>query len=234
MNKLYYCPICKTYSKEFLKTGKSYPVLKEKQIIGGGIRMSMCPVCKSIDRHRLTYLWLEKYFEEHNSQLNVVHIAPERPLVKYLSSLPNINYVRGDYFCPGYTYTKGTVHMDIMQLTLEDNSVDLFICNHVLEHVKDDIVAMKEIYRVLKHGGYAILQVPYSLNTEITENDPLSSPKERMNKYGQRDHVRLYGMDYPQRLKSIGFEVHTFIPSDKIKEKLKLNPNEVLWIVKKN
>lgn len=191
------------------------------------------PVCKSIDRHRLTYLWLEKYFEVHKSQLNVVHIAPERTLVKYLSSLQNINYVRGDYFCPGYTYTKGTVHMDIMQLTLEDNSVDLFICNHVLEHVKDDIVAMKEIYRVLKHGGYAILQVPYSLNTEITENDPLSSPKERMNRYGQRDHVRLYGMDYPQRLKSVGFEVHTFIPSDEIKEKLKLNLNEILWIVKK-
>ena len=234
MNKLYYCPICKTYSKEFLKTGKSYSVLKEKQIIGSGVRMSMCPTCKSVDRHRLTYLWLEKYFEEHKSQLNVIHIAPERPLVKYLSTLPNINYVRGDYFCPGYTYPKGTIYMNIMQLTLEDNSVDLIICNHVLEHVKDDIVAMKEIYRVLKSSGYAILQVPYSLNTEVTENDPLSSDKERINKYGQRDHVRLYGMDYQHRLESVGFEVHPFIPDVKIKEKLKLDSDEVLWVVKKN
>lgn len=123
--------------------------------------------------------------------------------------------------------------MDIMQLTLEDNTIDLFICNHVLEHVKNDIVAMKEIYRVLKPGGYAVLQVPYSLNTEVTENDPLSSPKEHMNKYGQRDHVRLCGMDYPHRLESVGFEVHPFIPSDETKEKLKLNHNEVLWTVKK-
>jgi ubiquinone/menaquinone biosynthesis C-methylase UbiE len=100
--------------------------------------------------------------------------------------------------------------MDIHQIPFEENTFDVVMCNHVMEHVEDDLHAMKEIFRVLKKGGWAILQVPFmGKNLEHTFEDPAAArtPSQREKVYGQRDHVRIYGKDYPQRLRNAGFKV---------------------------
>lgn len=234
-NGLSHCPICnKKYNDKFMKTGKNYPVITEKQIIGGGERYTRCPICQSNERQRLTYLFLSNIFRTNNSKrLKVIHIAPEKCLSSYLSKLDNIEYIKGDLFCSGYKYPADVINLDLMNLALETNSVDVFICNHVLEHVQDDIRCMREIYRVLKPGGIAVLQVPYSLNTEHTIRDKVSSNNERIAKYGQRDHVRLFGMDYPNLLESVGFKVYPYKPDKNTTVYLHLNPNETLWTVQK-
>ena len=93
-------------------------------------------------------------------------------------------------------------------MPFKDNSFDFLLCNHVLEHIEDDHKAMSEIYRVLNIGGNAILQVPLNQNSKNTlEDNSITDKKERIEKFGQYDHVRLYGMDYFERLKKVGFEL---------------------------
>ena len=109
----------------------------------------------------------------------------------------------------GTQYPNGTINMDITHLKYPDNYFDFILCSHVLEHIPNDIDAMKELYRVLKpNDGFGILQVPIELDREITyEDHTITSPIEREKAFGQFDHVRIYGKDYIQRLKSVGFEV---------------------------
>ena len=99
--------------------------------------------------------------------------------------------------------------MDIHQIPFEENTFDSAMCNHVLEHVEGDIKAMKEIFLVLKPGGWAILQVPFmGKDLEETFEDPsVTTPSDREKIYGQKDHVRIYGKDYPDRLRTAGFKV---------------------------
>jgi ubiquinone/menaquinone biosynthesis C-methylase UbiE len=123
--------------------------------------------------------------------------------------------------------------MSVLNIPFEDNYFDLIICNHVLEHIPNDIDAMKEIYRVLKKGGEAILQVPISKNSEITfENFSITEPKEREIVFGQFDHVRIYGQDYPTRLEKSGFKPQRINISKKY-EKYGLNLDEDLFIGRK-
>jgi ubiquinone/menaquinone biosynthesis C-methylase UbiE len=131
------------------------------------------------------------------------------------------------------------VKMDIHKIPFEDNTFDAAMCNHVLEHVKNDILAMKEIFRVLKPDGWAILQVPFmGKNLKRTFEDPsITSPKEREKVFGQRDHVRIYGEDYPERLRSAGFEVtkDRFVMelSDKMVKRYALPSDEIIYFCKK-
>jgi ubiquinone/menaquinone biosynthesis C-methylase UbiE len=119
-------------------------------------------------------------------------------------SLPNLDYITGDIESP-----LAKVKMDIHDIPFEENTFDVIFCNHVLEHVEDDILAMKEMRRVLKPGGWAILQVPffYPLKKETYENKSITSPAEREKAFGQDDHVRMFGEDYGARLASAGFKV---------------------------
>jgi len=101
------------------------------------------------------------------------------------------------------------VKMDIHAIPFEDNAIDIIFCNHVLEHVDDDRKALSEIHRVLKPGGWAILQVPffYPLPKTTYEDKSITDPKEREKAFGQDDHVRMYGEDYGARLAESGFQV---------------------------
>ena len=117
--------------------------------------------------------------------------------------MKNLDYTTTDLNSP-----IADVKADICNLPFSENEFDFIICNHVLEHIPDDSKAMKELYRVLKPGGMAILQVPYKADLKITfEDDSITDPKERARIFGQYDHVRVYGMDYFEKLRSIGFEV---------------------------
>ncbi|MEQ9657738.1 methyltransferase domain-containing protein, partial [Fulvivirga sp.] len=128
----------------------------------------------------------------------------------------------------------------VHNIPFEENTFDVAMCNHVMEHVDDDIKAMSEIYRVLKPGGWAIMQVPFfsPVGSVTYEDKSIVDPKERESVYGQDDHVRLYGHDYPDRIRQAGFEVieDRFIDElgkDKIK-KYALPANETIFFCKKN
>lgn len=133
--------------------------------------------------------------------IQVLHIAPEACFIPQLTKLLGRGYVTTDVESP-----LARVKADIHTLPFGDENFDLVLCNHVLEHVRDDIAAMKEIRRVLKTGGRAILQVPFfSPVPEVTQEDAsVTSAKAREDAYGQRDHVRKYGKDYPHRIANSG------------------------------
>ena len=134
----------------------------------------------------------------------MLHVAPEYCFIDRFAGLKNLDYLTADLESP-----LAEIKMDIHQMPFEADSFDSVMCNHVLEHVDNDLLALSEIHRVLKPGGWAIVQVPFFPPIpEKTLEDPLvQTPAERFEKYGQEDHVRLYGNDYKQRLESCGFQV---------------------------
>lgn len=204
-----YCPFCERYSTKFLPAGFDIPVLKEKNVVGGGYRLNAkCPNCGSIDRERLIYLYLRNKSQLFYKNLKVLHVAPEARLQKVFMAQPNIEYLSADLSSP-----LAAAQMDITDIKYEDNYFDVVICNHVLEHISDDRKAMAELYRVLKPGGWAILQVPISLSLNQTYEDPLVvSQEERERIFGQNDHIRIYAKDYKDRLEEVGFfvEIYSF------------------------
>jgi predicted SAM-dependent methyltransferase len=201
------CPFCGGHFRKFLPGGLDLPVLKEKNIVGGGYRVNaICWRCQAWDRERLIYLYLKNKTELFHKNLKVLHIAPERSLQRVLMTCPNIDYLSADLDSP-----LAMVKMDITEINYEDNSFDVIICNHVLEHIPDDRKAMSELYRVLKPAGWAILQVPVSLLLNKTYEDPaVTTPEEREKIFGQSNHVRIYGKDYKDRLEKVGFSVEVY------------------------
>lgn len=186
--------------------GYDLPVILEKQIVGSGLRNVMCPVCGSSDRVRLLYLFLKSKTSLFTESVKLLHLAPEKPLSDIFIKHKNIDYLTADL-----NPEQVMVKMDITAIQFPDNTFDAILCNHVLEHIPDDRQAMKELFRVLKPGGWAILQVPVSKVLEQTYEDfTITSPLEREKHFGQKDHVRIYGNDYPQRLKGAGFIVEPY------------------------
>ncbi|MFD1095133.1 class I SAM-dependent methyltransferase [Salegentibacter chungangensis] len=163
----------------------------------------LSPSTLSLERHRLLWLYLENETDFFEKPLKVLHFAPEQAFYKRFRKLKNLDYTTTDLNSP-----LADVKADICDLPFEDNSFDFILCNHVLEHIPDDTKAMQEIYRVLKRKGTAILQIPQDLNREKTfEDNSITDPKERTRIFGQYDHVRVYGRDYFNKLRNIGFEV---------------------------
>ncbi len=232
------CPICNTPIDKYLQTGTNANIWKQYDGVGAGVRNAVCPVCHSTDRERLLYLFFRDYYfsENKDKQIKLLHIAPESNLSKYLMAHTNVEYTAGDKRCEGYAYPDYVQDVDIMDLhDIADNTYDVLVCNHVLEHVPDDIVAMKELRRVIKPDGIAILQVPYAQNLEKTfEDKTILTPEARFEAYGQNDHVRLYGMDYKDRLESAGFRVKINEMSKDYPAKYGLNCNENLFVCYKN
>lgn len=140
--------------------------------------------------------------------IRILHVAPENCLRERLQAIQNVGYIAGDKHEPGYTYPKGTIDLDITKIQFPADRFDLILCSHVLEHVPDDATALRELHRVLAPGGIAILMVPVEMRNAVTEEDlSITDPKERLRRYGQFDHVRLYGRDYVERLVRAGFTV---------------------------
>ncbi|MCA9247646.1 MAG: class I SAM-dependent methyltransferase [Planctomycetales bacterium] len=201
------CPICQSRLRNFLPGGLNHPVLEEKQIVGGGRRRCVhCPVCNATDRERLLYLYLTQRTDLFHKPMRLLHVAPEHNLRQAIRRHANIEYLSADL-----SGANVMVAMDITDIQYPDNSFDAILCSHVLEHVPDDRQAMREISRVLAPQGWAILQVPISLVLEKTyENPQATTPEQREREFGQLDHVRIYGQDYPDRLRKAGFAVDVF------------------------
>jgi SAM-dependent methyltransferase len=216
--KNYECPFCKGTYRKLLHGGENLPFFKDHKIIGGGRRPNMlCPRCHSTDRDRLIYYYLTSNNLLSKKNISLLHISPEPSIKKYLKTFSNINYVSGDKFEKGYNghyYDKDTKSLDLTALSFPENSFDIIICNHVLEHIVDENKALDEIYRVLKPDGWAILQVPIASELEQTRENNADSDEKRILLYGQRDHVRLYGMDYLFRLTTHGFKVENWSPEN--------------------
>lgn len=232
----YECPFCGYQSSRLGTFGFDHPVITAKEIVGSGLRRCRCYRCNSIDRERLVlaYLEYESQFFTNNSNAKILHVSPEPHLTKYIKKHSVEEYIKGDLFAEGYSYPKDVINMDITQIPYPDAYFDLIICNHVLEHIPRDNQAMKELHRVLKPSGTAILQVPISLQLKETyENELVIHPKDREREFGQYDHVRIYGQDYPKRLTDAGFQVKEFSLSSKYPI-LGLNVKENLFIGSKN
>ena len=236
----YYCPVCKHEFKTMLPGGFDLPVIKEKHIIGAGYRQNnICPRCQSTDRDRLVFLYLKHkttFFTKHQ---RVLHVAPEPALYRAFSRLNNIEYYAGTKYQEGFYYRDKLLTIDLTNLAFNDNSFDFVIANHVLEHIVDGNKAMTEIFRVLKPGGTAILQVPISaILSKTFEDTSVETKDEREKLYGQFDHVRLYGLDYPKILESVGFFVVKTKPGSgnwQLEKDVKqaLNKNESLYVASK-
>lgn len=169
---------------------------------------ALCPACGSLERHRLMWLFIQERTPLLKQKQKLLHVAPERFYFDRLSKDPLVEYTAGDKFDPGYQYPKGTIDMDITRIQFPDGTFDAVICSHVLEHVPDDALAMRELCRVLRPGGWAIIQVPMKKGMANTDEDiTIIDPKERERRFGQHDHFRLYGMDLKDRLSNAGFEV---------------------------
>jgi SAM-dependent methyltransferase len=164
---------------------------------------ALCPKCLSLERHRLLWLFLRERTDFFSGRLQVLHIAPERCFVKRFEEQHDRGYVTADLGS-----SEARVQMDVQAIPFDDESFDVVLCNHVLEHVDDDRRAMRELQRVLRPRGWAILQSPVDPSLDDTYEDPgITSPAERQRAFGQHDHVRTYGMDYGKRLAESGFRV---------------------------
>lgn len=197
----------------------------------------LSPSTFSLERHRLLWLYLKNetdFFSrgtKTSSALRVLHFAPEQCFLKRFRALKNIEYTTTDLLSP-----IADVKADICDLPFKDNSYDVILCNHVLEHIPDDTKAMQELFRVMKPGGYGIFQIPQDLNRETTfEDNTITDKAERAKIFGQYDHVRVYGRDYFDKLRAIGFKVeevnYTAQLSDETVDKYRLAKGEIIPVV---
>ncbi|MCT4699285.1 class I SAM-dependent methyltransferase [Tenacibaculum haliotis] len=166
---------------------------------------ALSPSTLSLERHRLLWIYLqnETDFFSSDKKLKVLHIAPEQCFLDIFRKQKNLEYITSDLESP-----IADVKADICDLPFKDNEFDVVFCNHVLEHIPNDTKAMQELYRVMRVGGFGIFQIPQDLSREKTfEDDSITDRKERAEIFGQYDHVRVYGRDYFNKLRSIGFKV---------------------------
>jgi len=194
----YLCPCCGGHFRKFLDAGS-------KQRAN-----ALCPRCGSRERHRMLWLFLSretplvaKVDAAAAPKLRVLHFAPEPQFQARLAAQPHLDYVSADLNSPF-----AMQHADITQIPYPDASFDAVLCNHVLEHVPDDGKALRELFRVLRSGGFAVLQHPIAQSLAQTYEDPnITEPAARARAFGQTDHVRVYGRDFGDRVHAAGFSV---------------------------
>ncbi len=186
------CPVCNSTFSKFLPFGRLNP--RDN---------ALCPNCLALERHRLMQLYLKDKTNFFTSPQKLLHIAPEYCFIDRFEKLSNVEYITADIESP-----LAKVKMDLHHAPFEDNSFDVVFCNHVMEHVADYEQCMREIYRVLKPNGWAIIQSPQDWTKATTfEDDSITDPKERERVFWQNDHLRLFGRDYNKVLERAGFTV---------------------------
>ena len=193
----------------------------------------LSPSTLSLERHRLLWLYLQNETDFFTAQKKVLHFAPEQSFYKRFKRMPNLDYTTTDLNSP-----LADVKADICHLPFQDNAFDIIFCNHVLEHIPDDTKAMQELYRVLKTNGFGVFQIPQDLNREKTfEDNSITDKKERAKIFGQYDHVRIYGRDYFDKLRFVGFKVEEVDYTNKLSEddifKYCLQKGEIIPVVYK-
>jgi len=186
-----FCPCCKGHFRAFLPFGANQRP------------NALCPGCFSLERHRMIWLYLQQRTNLFSAQLKMLHVAPEFIFQRRFKAMKNLDYLSSDL-----RPTEAMVQMDITDIHLPDDTFDAIYCSHVFEHIPDDRKAMRELCRVLKPGGWAVLQVPLDHNMEKThEGTDDMTGIDREKHFGHHDHQRLYGLDYKDRLEEAGFQV---------------------------
>ncbi len=194
----------------------------------------LCPGSLSLERHRLLWLYLKQKTNFFSAQHTMLHIAPEQCFYKLFKAQSNLKYTTGDYNSP-----IADVHFDLHKAPFEDNSFDVILCNHVLEHVENAEQCMRELYRIMKPGGWGIFQVPLDTRrTSTYEDKSIVSETDREIHYWQKDHLRLFGLDYKDKLASAGFtvKVDDFINtiSAELVDRYRLSAGEMIYFCTKN
>lgn len=235
----YYCCYCEKRSPFFLsyKGGSSNlpALMKVLDITGSDVNHHSCPKCQSHDRERHLKLYFDGLgLKKLVTNSRVLHFAPERWFSKYIQEATPSYYVKADL----HPASADIRHVDVLAMDFEDQSFDLVIANHVLEHVIDDAKALTELNRVLRPGGFAVLQTPYSeVLLQKFEDKGIEDHRARLQAYGQEDHLRLYGRDIFGYIESFGFKSyiqrHESALSSYHSEMYGVNVNEPLFLFKK-
>lgn len=230
----YYCNLCGRRTSFMLPYGYESPIFSEKKIVGGGIRKNgMCPFCNSLDRNRWVQYILEQETDIYKENVKILHFAPEHEIEKKLRGLSKGEYITGDI-----EEGKADRIIDITDIDFPKETFDYILCNHVLEHIKDEKKAFWEIKRCLKADGKVIFSVPMCWDQKTQEGENIDSNEKRLKEYGQEDHVRLYGNDLKERLEKYGFvvlgyKVKEILNKEQIVE-LGLIEDDTVWILKKD
>ena len=219
------CPVCGKSYRKFLSYGSS--VAHRENVL--------CPYDLTLERHRAIWLYLNRKTDFFTKpDLTMMHIAPEQCFLDKFKKQENLKYTTGDLVSP-----IADLHFDLHDIPLEDNQYEVIFCNHVMEHVKNDLQCMKELYRIMKPGGWGIMQVPIDASRNETYEDwSITSPEEREKHFWQKDHVRLYGLNYPNRLEEAGFRVDVVDLSELMPEeefvKYRIPKTELVYVVNKD
>jgi SAM-dependent methyltransferase len=213
------CPVCSKSFKKFFPYGRI-----------NARPNALCPNCLSLERHRLIWLYLQEKTNFFNQKLHVLHIAPEACFISRFEKQHGDQYITADIESP-----LAKVKMDIHDIPFPENTFDVVLCNHVLEHVRDDIRALSEIRRVMKPGAFSILQVPFfnPLEDQTIGDITVTDPKERERLFGQDDHVRKYGRDYPKRIERAGLkaseETFALVMDEEKAKKFAIAKGEIIY-----
>lgn len=204
-------------------------------VVGSDLSQFECPWCGAHDRERHLFLYMRASgLLDQLSQTAVLHFAPERRLTGVIGLARPRVYIKGDL----YPNAPDVQRMDLLAVPFDAESFDLVIANHVLEHVSDDRAAVREIFRVLRPGGYAILQTPFSAKLQRTWSDPgIDDAPSRLHAYGQEDHVRLFGSDIFDRIAESGLvpciAVHAELLADFDAARYGVNPREPFFLFRR-
>lgn len=211
------------------------PLMQALDCVGSDVDQFECPRCGAHDRERHLFLYLKcsgVLARMHGR--NILHFAPEKHLSNLIRAQEPAEYVQADL----YPNAPSVQRVDLLAMPFANASYDVFIANHVLEHVPDAAVALAEIFRVLKPGGEAILQTPYSRKLRHTWEDPgIDTPKARLHAHGQEDHVRLFGCDIFDTIAAAGFESNVRQHADLLQgydpATYGVNPDEPFFLFRK-
>jgi len=231
------CCICDKKIGKFFsyRRGKRAPLMMALDTIGSDVTNFGCPNCGCHDRERHLVLYLrEMNILEEFRNAAILHFAPERRMSELIEAMGPNRYVKGDL----HPTSEGIETINILAIQYPSDTFDFVIANHVLEHVDDDLFALSELRRVLKVGGHAILQTPFSGTLTKTFSDPgIESDLARYHAYGQEDHVRLYGSDVFDRIESVGFKSrvvsHSEILSNIDPQQYGVNTKEPFFLFKR-
>jgi len=201
--KQVFCPISEKYFDEFVSRFRKYD-----PNIPTHAQPKISPDSGAREGLRLQWLFLKSETDLFKKDVSLLHFGPEYSFYEKFRKMDNVDYYPVD---KNYKkFSKNVRYADLSGLDFQENVFDMMICNHVLEHVEDDKQAMKEMYRVLKPGGTVIITVPIDHErNETYEDESIISPEDREREFGQWDHLRYYGLDFPQKLESVGFVVST-------------------------
>lgn len=229
----YYCNICGNRMPFVLKFGYESPIFTKKKIIGSGVReASKCPFCDSIDRNRWVQYVLENEMDIYSNPRKILHFAPEQGIEKRLREVEGAEYITADI-----AEGRADVVTDITNIIFSDNYFDFIICNHVLEHIKNEAKAFFELRRSIKENGKIIFSVPICWEEKTTEDESIDTSEKRLLVYGQMDHVRLYGFDLKEKLEKYGFKVTIYRVNERLSQKeieeMCLIPEDTVFILEK-